>query len=95
MTNFCKFADFKKNDEVILHYFFKWDTEIFIQNNCVKDWVKSIATFDYVDKSLLVLSAASSSVSFPLSAVIVTPVRITSISLSLLFFVKNGTKKTN
>ena len=63
---------------------------------------KYIASFDYLDKSLIVLSATSSSISTASFAIVIgAPVRITSGSFSLAFsisteimneIVKNNTK---
>ena len=57
---------------------------------------KYITDFDYFNKSLLVLSAASGGVSIALFvAVICAPVDITSANLSLVFSIGNGiVKKT-
>ena len=55
---------------------------------------KYITVPDYADKTLLVLSSASSGVSLcPLFTVIGTPVEIVSASISLVFLVNNGTVK--
>ena len=45
-----------------------------------------IASFDYFDKSLIVLSATSGNISIALFAIVIgAPVRITSASFSLIF----------
>ena len=55
---------------------------------------KYIAVFDYFDKTLLVLSAASGSVSITSFATVIgASVRITSPSLSLVFSISNGIAK--
>ena len=55
---------------------------------------KYIASFDYFGKSLIVLSATSGSISIAsIATVIVTPVWITSASLSLLFSLSTGIVK--
>ena len=55
---------------------------------------KYIASFDYFDKSLIVLSAASGSISIAsFAAVIGTRARITSASLSLAFSLSTGLVK--
>ena len=55
---------------------------------------KYIASFDYFGKSLIVLSARSGSISIAsIATVIVTPVWITSASLSLLFSLSTGIVK--
>ena len=53
-----------------------------------------IASFDYFDKSLIVLSATSGSISIaPFATVIGTPVVIASASLSLTFSLSTGLAK--
>ena len=53
-----------------------------------------IATFDYFDKSLIVLSVTTGSTSIASSATIIgTPVRITSASFSLPFSISTGIVK--
>ena len=55
---------------------------------------KYIASFDYFDKSLIVLSARSDSISIAsFSTVFGTPVGIASASLSLTFSLSTGLKK--
>ena len=57
---------------------------------------KYIAFCDYSDKSLIVLSATSGSVSIPSFATIIgTPVGIASASLSLAFSLSTGLVKKN
>ena len=52
---------------------------------------KYIASFDYFDKSLIVLSARSGSISIALFATVIgTPVGIASVSLSLTFSLSTG-----
>ena len=47
-----------------------------------------IASFDYFDKSLIILSAASGNISIALFAIVIgAPVRIASASFSLIFSV--------
>ena len=68
--------------------------EICAREKMSKMLSKFIAVFDYVDKTLLVLSATSGSVSIDLFApVISAPVGLTSASLSSVFFVSNGIAK--
>ena len=55
---------------------------------------KYIASFDYFDKSLIVLSAASGSISIALFAIVIgTPLGIASASLSLTFSLSAGLVK--
>ena len=55
---------------------------------------KYIASFDYFDKSLIVLSATSGSISIAsFATVIETPVRIESVCLSLAFLIVYRTRK--
>ena len=55
---------------------------------------KSIASFDYFDKSLIVLSATSGSISIASFAIVVgTAVGIASASLSLTFSLSSGLVK--
>ena len=57
---------------------------------------KYIASFDYFDKSFIVLSATSGSISIALFAAITgTPVGIASASLSLTFSLSTGLVKKN
>ena len=52
---------------------------------------KYIASFDYFDNSLIVLSATSGSISIASFATVIgTPVRIASASLSLTFLLSTG-----
>ena len=55
---------------------------------------KYIASFDYFDKSLIVLSATSDSISIASFATVIgTPVGIASASLSLTFSLSTGLKR--
>ena len=55
---------------------------------------KYIASFEYFDKSLIVLSATSRSISITSFATVIgTPVEITSASLSILFSLSTGNVK--
>ena len=73
--------------------------DLFISEICERETMcktlsKHIAVFDCFDKTLLVLSAASGSVSITQFATVIgTPVRITSPSLSLVFSISNGIAK--
>ena len=59
-----------------------------------KRFSKCIASFDYFDKSLIVLSATSGSISIaPFATVVETPVGIASASFSLTFSLSSGLVK--
>ena len=52
---------------------------------------KYITSFDYIDKSLIVLSATSGSISIPSFATVIgAPVGIASASLNLTFSISTG-----
>ena len=58
--------------------------------SCIKKLNKYVATFDYMDKILIVLSATSSGVSIiSFTSIIGAPVGIASASLTLIFFFNN------
>ena len=55
---------------------------------------KYITSFDYIDKSLIVLSATSGSISIPSFATVIgAPVGIASASLNLRFSISTGIVK--
>ena len=69
-------------------------TEIKERELMSKRFSKYIASFDYFDKSLIVLSATSGSISVASFATVIgTPVGIASASISLVFSIPTGLVK--
>ena len=68
--------------------------EINQRKSCSKKLNKSVTTFDYIDKILIVLSATSSGVSIiSFTSIIGAPVGIASASLTLIFSLTTGIVK--
>ena len=64
------------------------------RKSCSKKLIKYVTAFDYIDKSLIVLSATSSGVCIISPASVVrAPVRIVSASFTLIFSLTTGTIK--
>ena len=75
----------------IENYFYQ---EINQRKSCSKKLNKYVTTFDYIDKILIILSAASSGVSIiSFTSITGAPVAITSASLTLIFSVTTGIVK--
>ena len=72
----------------IQNYFYQ---EINQSKSCSKKLNKSVTTFDYIDKILIVLSATSSGVSIiSFTSIVGVPVGIASASLTLIFSLITG-----
>ena len=68
--------------------------EISQRKSCSKKLSKYVAAFDYIDKTLIVLSATTGGVSiFPLTNVVGAPVWIASASFTLIFSLTTGIVK--
>ena len=68
--------------------------EISQRKSCSKKLSKYVAAFDYIDKTLIVLSATAGGVSiFPLTNVVGAPVWIASASFTLIFSLTTGIVK--
>ena len=64
------------------------------ENHAVKKLSKYVASFDYIDKILIVRSATSSGVCFISSVSVVSaPVAIAGSSITLIFYLTTGTIK--
>ena len=64
------------------------------ENKSAKDFVKYIASFDYFDKSLIVLSVATGSISIASFAMVIgAPVGMISASCSIAFSITTGIVK--
>ena len=64
------------------------------KNHAVKKWNKYVTAFDYVDKILIGLSAATSGVSIILfTSIVGVPVGIASASFTLIFLLTTGIVK--
>ena len=75
----------------IENYFYQ---EINQRKSCSKKLNKYVTTFDYIDKILIILSAASSGVSIiSFTSIIGAPVGIASASLTLIFSLTTGIVK--
>ena len=75
----------------IENYFYQ---EINQRKSCSKKLNKYVTTFDYIDKNLIILSAASSGVSIiSFSSIIGAPVVIASACLTLIFSLTTGIGK--
>ena len=65
--------------------------EINQRKSCSRKFNKYVTTFDYIDKILIVLSSASSGVSFiSFTSIVGGPVGITNASLTLIFSLTTG-----
>ena len=68
--------------------------EINQRNSCSKKLSKYVATFGYIDKILIVLSAVTGGVSIcSFTSIIGAPVGMASTSLTLMFFLSTGITK--
>ena len=75
----------------IENYFYK---EINQRKSCSKKLNKYVATFDYIDKISIILSATSSGVSIiSFTSIIGVPVGIASATLTLIFSITTGIVK--
>ena len=75
-----------------------WNWKLFLPRNlwkksCSKKLNKYVATFGYIDKILIILSATSSGVSIiSFTSIVGVPVGIESASLTLIFSLTTGIK---
>ena len=83
-TNLTDQTKYRLNEITkIENYFIE---EINQRESCIKKLSKYVTTFDYVDKVLIVLSAASGRISIiSLTSVVGAPVGIASVSFTLIF----------
>ena len=91
-TNLSEQTKFRLSEIIVIeNYFYQ---EINQKQSCSKKLNKYVTAFDYIDKILNVLSAASSGVSvISFASVIGAPIRITSASLTLIFSLITGIVK--
>ena len=88
-TNLSEQTKFRLSEIIgIENYFYQ---EINQRKSCSKKLNKYVTTFDYIDKILIVLSAASSGVSIiSFTSIVGVPVGTASASLTLIFFLTTG-----
>ena len=91
-TNLSERSKFQLSEIIGIENYFH--QEINQRKSCSKKLNKSVTTFDYIDKILIVLSATSSGVSIiSFTSIIGAPVGIASASFTLIFSLTTGIVK--
>ena len=91
-TNLTGQTKFRLDETSIIEYYFH--EEINQRKSCSKKLTKYVAAFDYIDKVLIVLSAASGGVSIiSFMSVVGAPVGVASASFTFIFSLTTGIVK--
>ena len=91
-TNLTGQTKFRLDEISIIEYYFH--EEINQRKSCSKKLTKYVAAFDYIDKVLIVLSAASGGVSIiSFMSVVGAPVGVASASFTFIFSLTTGIVK--